>query len=60
MDNWTYHFDAYLKRFHAIDHTDAGLDEQQLAGYRDLKPREAALTFGRDYDLTRVDGPWGC
>lgn len=60
MENWTYHFDAYLKQFYGIDHNDAGLDEQQLARYQDLKPREGALTFGQDYDLTRVDGPWGC
>lgn len=60
MDNWTYHFDGYLKRFYAIDHTDAGLGEQELTRYRDMKPREAALALGEDYELTRTDGPWGC
>ncbi len=60
MDNWTRDFDTYLKRYYAIDHIDAGMSDQDLARYRDLEPREAALAFGQDYDLDRVDGPWGC
>lgn len=60
MDTWTHEFDANLKRYYAIDHVDAGLSEQDLARYRDLTPQEAALAFGQDYDLDRVDGPWGC
>ena len=57
--NWLHHFDASLKRFFGIDHNDAGMDAEQLKRYEDLKPQEAALTFGQDYDLDRIDGPWG-
>jgi hypothetical protein len=60
MDTWTHNFDECLKRYFAIDHIDAGMSEQDLARYRDLTPQDAALTFGQDYDLNRVDGPWGC
>jgi hypothetical protein len=59
MNSWTEQFDQALKKFFAIDHIDAGLDEEQLARYRDLDPQEAALVYGQDYDLDRVDGPWG-
>ena len=59
MDTWLAQFDAALERHFAINHIDAGMDAQQLARYRDLEPEEAALTFGLDYDLDRVDGPWG-
>ncbi|KGM57481.1 hypothetical protein N799_05280 [Lysobacter arseniciresistens ZS79] len=55
MDAWTYHFDAFMKRFYGIDHRDAGMDDAQLARYRDLSPEEAAKTFGEDYDLDRID-----
>lgn len=58
-DNWLHQFDAFLKRFFGIDHFDAGLDLTQMMRYADLKPEEAALTFGQDYDLDRIDGPWG-
>lgn len=60
MDTWTYDFDECLKRYFAIDHIDAGMSEQDLARYRHLTPQEAALAFGQDCDLNRVDGPWGC
>ena len=58
MDAWLTEFDFYMKKFFAIDHQDAGMDEHQLARYRDLPAREAALTYGEDYDLDRVDQGW--
>lgn len=58
MDTWLAAFDRALKRHYAIDHVDAGMDEAHLSRYRDLPPHEAALTFGEDYDLDRVDTGW--
>lgn len=57
---WQEQFDAALKRHYSIDHNDAGLTSQELERYADLDPVEAAHTFARDYDLDRIDGPWGC
>lgn len=54
-DTWLAEFDRHMRQFFAIDHVDAGMDETQLARYRDLAPRDAALTFGNDYDLDFVD-----
>lgn len=55
---WISQFDHHLKELFAIDHVDAGMDESDLRLYSDLPPREAALAFGDDYDLERVD-PFG-
>lgn len=43
---------------YAINHSDAGMDEQLLVSYYDLEPREAALAFGNDYDLDRMNPLW--
>lgn len=56
--DWLREFDAAMKRLFAIDHDDAGLDEEVLLRYADLIPREAALQYGEDYDLQRVDIGW--
>ena len=48
-----------MKELFAIDHDDAGMSEEVLLRYADLEPREAALQFGEDYDLQRVDINWG-
>ena len=56
---WLAQFDAAMKRFFAIDHAEAGLEEAQLQWYADLPPREAALRFGEDYDVPLVDVWWG-
>lgn len=58
MDAWLNQFDLFMKRYFAIDHTDAGMDNEQLARYRDLPPQDAALQFGEDYDLDRADKRW--
>lgn len=56
---WTKQFDQQLKALFGIDHIDAGLDDGDLRLYSDLPPRDAALAFGQDYDLDRVDQGWG-
>ncbi len=56
--DWLREFDAAMKKLLAIDHDDAGLDEEVLLRYADLIPREAALQYGEDYDLQRVDIGW--
>lgn len=58
-NHWIAQFDAALKQHYGIDHFDAGLSIVELRRYSDLEPVEAAHTFARDYDLDRVDGPWG-
>ena len=55
---WLKTFDAEMVREFGIDHTDAGLDVQTLLSYAELLPREAALAFGRDYDLEFDDALW--
>lgn len=56
---WLRDFDVAMKLFFAINHIDAGLGECELARYADLPARKAALQFGEDYDLQRVDIGWG-
>ncbi|HEY9544925.1 MAG TPA: hypothetical protein VIR56_02895 [Solimonas sp.] len=55
---WLREFDAAMVKFFAIDHQMAGMDDEVLSRYADLLPREAALMFGDDYDLSRVDIGW--
>lgn len=57
--SWLCGFDDAMKKLFAIDHGDAGMSEEVLLRYADLAPREAALQFGEDYDLQRVDINWG-
>lgn len=56
---WLRDFDHYMINFYAIDHVDAGMNPVDLRRYSDLDPREAALVYGQDYDLCRVDSIWG-
>lgn len=56
--DWLEHFDQAMLAFYAIDHVDAGMEEKELGWYRDLPPREAALAYGEDYELCRVDTFW--
>jgi hypothetical protein len=57
-DAWLTGFDAALRKHFAIDHEDAGMDSAALDRYRDHEPIAAALQFGADYDLERVDAAW--
>lgn len=52
---WLDDFDAAMKRYFLIDHADAGMGEAELLRYADLLPQAAALQFGEDYELQRVD-----
>ena len=58
MDKWQSDFEGFMKQFWGMDLNDAGLDQEQIIRYRDLDPKEAALTFGEDYDLDRIDQGW--
>lgn len=56
--DWLRRFDAAMKHFFAIDHTDVGMDDEQLLRFADLTPRDAALAFGEKFDLDRADIYW--
>lgn len=56
--DWLEAFDEAMLGFFAIDHADAGMDQCLLECYSDLPAREAALAFGEDYELSRVDVVW--
>jgi len=58
MDKWLSEFDAAMVKLYAISSEDAGMDDELINRYRDLGPGEAALMYGDDYDLDRVDGWW--
>lgn len=58
MDKWLNDFDGFMKQFFGIDSNDAGVSEERLIPYRNLPPREAALEFGEEYDLDRIDRGW--
>lgn len=55
---WLSDFDAAMIRYFLIDYVDAGMDEAVLLRYADLPPQAAALQFGEDYELQRVDVGW--
>ena len=56
--SWRDAFNATLQSHFAITIEDAGLSDAELARYVDLEPKEAALQFGEDYDLDRIDQGW--
>lgn len=53
--DWLEAFDEAMLGVFAIDRADAGMDQHLLECYSDLPAREAALAFGEDYELSRVD-----
>lgn len=55
---WRDVFNAALQSHFAITIGDAGLTDTELSRYADQEPKEAALQFGEDYDLDRVDQGW--
>ena len=55
---WRDAFNDALQAHFAITIGDAGLTGTELSRYADLEPKEAALQFGEDYDLDRVDQGW--
>jgi len=56
--DWLREFDEAMLCFFAIDHADAGMDERELSWYADLPPSDAALAYGQDFGLCRVDSFW--
>ena len=55
---WRDAFNAALQAHFAITLDDAGLTDTELSRYADLEPKAAALQFGEDYELDRVDQGW--
>lgn len=55
---WRNAFNDALQAHFAITIGDAGLTDTELSRYADLEPKAAALQFGEDYDLDRVDLGW--
>jgi hypothetical protein len=56
--DWLRVFDEAMVCYFAIDHADAGMDERELSWYADLPPDDAALAYGQDFDLCRIDTFW--
>jgi hypothetical protein len=56
--DWLRDFDEAMLGFFAVDHADAGMDERELSWYADLPAKDAALAYGQDFDLFRVDTFW--
>lgn len=56
--SWRDAFNASLQAHFAITIGDAGLTDTELSRYADLEPKAAALQFGEEYDLDRVDLGW--
>jgi len=55
---WLEDFDQALLSLFATNHREAGMDAYLLSCYADLEPREAAMAYGNDYDLTRTPLLW--
>lgn len=57
--DWLRDFNAAKLVFFAINHEEAGMDEGKIHWYVDSSAEEAALVYGWDFDLCRVDMFWG-
>lgn len=55
---WLKSFDQSMLELFAIDHAEAGMDSKELGWYCDMTPHEAALAYGEDFDLCRIDTFW--
>lgn len=55
---WRTGFNTALQSHFGISTDDAGMTDAELARYANLEPKEAALQFGEDYGLDRVDQGW--
>lgn len=53
MDNWERQFDAYLQDMFGISINDTNPDK-----YRALSPFDAAMIYGIDFNLDRIDCGW--
>jgi hypothetical protein len=56
--DWLRDFDEAMLGFFAIDHAEAGMDKEELGWYAHLPAKDAALAYGQDFDLCRVDTFW--
>ena len=55
---WRDCFYAQLKTLFGINASDVNMTNADLEHYQDLEPREAALVYGEENDLTRIDRGW--
>lgn len=55
---WLQEFDESLRKCLAIDRCGAGISDAVVSRYADMPPRDAALQYGEDYDLQRIDLDW--
>jgi hypothetical protein len=55
---WLQEFDVSLQKCLAIDRCGAGISDEVVFRYADMSPRDAALQYGEDYDLQRIDLDW--
>lgn len=56
--NWLQQFDEALRIHLAIAREPAGITDDVVRRYADLSPRDAALQYGEDYDLSRIEHDW--
>ena len=56
--SWLLALDAQMHHLFGLGYADAGMDARVLRLYADLDPMEAALAYGNDYDLDRLDALW--
>ena len=55
---WLLEFDRALQKYLAITRDDAGISDEVASRYAVLSPFRAALQYGEDYDLQRIDIDW--
>lgn len=53
MTTWEKRFDAELKKLYGIT-----INDTDPTLYKDLLPEDAALQWGEDYGLDRIDQGW--
>mgnify|MGYP003582895469 FL=1 len=55
---WLAAFDEALLALLSIDQADAGMDREELGWYCEMPGKEAAIEYGQDNRLRRVDRVW--
>lgn len=55
---WRDCFYAQIKTLYGMSIEDVGMSNADLEHYMDLEPREAAMVYGEEHDLTRIDRGW--
>lgn len=55
---WVTAFSRECQGLWGLTLKDTGLSDEELAEYMDLDPEEAALVWGEDNNLVRIDRGW--